>query len=319
MSIYGFVTCHETPIYPKHKSGGFNKFTCYRQCRPFDTTADLFEEKCLEEDCLEYSKLKIVCRKFYHELEHSGVFYKVNEFTFNYPDDLHLFLTSILPEKRRHIRIIRIKDYQDDERSCDCWQSKKYILDTIGTLLQDCTQLHRLKLDMEAPLAVIHRYSQINVTNSSYGFDPAILGAIKKTVQTRRGLEQLCPELFWKLPQFQLAMHFLYTREIPPDISQGDKFDIRQVKKVVIDLTDTSDIQWLRDVLEQQDYDQFRRRYGPLEHTLGNLILGTKIAVAEYRSRGDISDGIQDQNSDHSALFEYAHISLSELAEVGAG
>lgn len=114
-----------------------------------------------------------------------------------------------------------------------------------------------------------------------------LLEFIRKTAQGSQGASSVvCSELFWKLPQFRLAMHVHYFSPThSPDRRQGSKFDLCGLERLVVDLTDTSDLQWLRSARGQRD-DYFGQRGGPLEEqAFRDLVLETKIAVAEYRSR----------------------------------
>ncbi|KAI6080469.1 hypothetical protein F4821DRAFT_58699 [Hypoxylon rubiginosum] len=142
LAVYSFVTSSDTLIYPQQCSENRNKL--YYRFDSYDPSAGRHVEK----ECLDYSRLKTICRQFYHELECSGVFYEVNDFAFYYLKDLYRFLTSISLEKRRHIRSVRIQDPLAEDTIHHDWRLQTPELDAVVALLRDCTQLRRLMLDM---------------------------------------------------------------------------------------------------------------------------------------------------------------------------
>lgn len=97
--------------------------------------------------------------------------------------------------------------------------------------------------------------------------------------------EVIYSEGFWKLPQFRLNMHVGYF--VPPDEGDISRTEPYERERTVINLTDTSDLQWLRTAPDQhEESDYFGQPCGPLvEQGFRNLVLETKLAVDKYRSQ----------------------------------
>ncbi|KAI1762614.1 hypothetical protein GGR53DRAFT_500932 [Hypoxylon sp. FL1150] len=300
LAIYRLVTAYEGDIYPQQCKVEPNKF--YHRFDHSDPDADPTHKN----ERLDYSTLKAVSRQFYRELEYSGVFYQVNNFAFYYINDLHAFLTTISPEKRGHIRSIAIKDSLSEDEIHRDWRAKTRRLDEVVTLLEGCGQLRRLTFDMiDLVAGTCAKRADWMMSPFKTYYARTLLELIKTSAQENSQMDSsardlkgdserdsekdpaiICSELFWRFAQFRLNMHVRY-------FASPDEGNISKAGpcEMVIDLTDTSDLQWLKAAPEQEG-DYFGQPCRPLvEQEFRDLVLETKLAVAKYRSQLFLSQG----------------------------
>ncbi|XXH03652.1 hypothetical protein Hte_010057 [Hypoxylon texense] len=267
LAIYGYATRHESPVYPKWNYNQPSKLGYWH--RPWHR-----QDK---EKRLDYNNLKMICRRFYHELEGTGVFYEVNDFAFYYLNCLRYFLAKLPKDKRQHLRSIDLKHPHWNERMERDWRVSSPKLENVVGILKGCPQLRRLTFDMDGLVAGKAIESK-KFRAKHYRHFPArkLFEFVKEAPRGQKGIRVLWSELLWQLPQFRLVAHVRLVRD--PDEVRGEK--------IAIDLMDTSDLQWLRSTAGDTQGDYFGQRCGPLEDKgFRDLVIEAKMAVANCRSQ----------------------------------
>ncbi|ORY59967.1 uncharacterized protein BCR38DRAFT_497437 [Pseudomassariella vexata] len=121
-NIYEFALAEAKPIEPRQVCRRSNKFVwgnhdCnysdnFKHSDPLDFSRVLSST---EEKCLTITQLSQTCRTVYQELEGTPFFYRVNEFHFAEPYQLHVFLVAITPSRRAMIRNITLGRANDSD------------------------------------------------------------------------------------------------------------------------------------------------------------------------------------------------------------
>lgn len=277
-AIYGYVTYRGRRILPLQDASNPNKFQ-------YKDWTDMRSQPVTR--FLDYSNLKTISRRFYHELERSGVFYEVNDFLFYQMRYLHAFLKFIPPKKTRHIRSIQIEDRLDNRLIYIDWRSgSSEPIEDVVALLKGCTQLQRLTFDVrdiaDRRLKEAKQKDELAVFGSADARE--VLNLFKGTAQGQANPEAPVSELFWELRPLRIVMHVRYSVKATPERHGPPGWEECVSDKVVIDLMDTSDLQWLRSTAGDEEADYFGRGCGPLKNKeFRDLIIETKVAVADYR------------------------------------
>ncbi|KAI1454756.1 hypothetical protein F4805DRAFT_477268 [Annulohypoxylon moriforme] len=118
--IYEYVLAVGKPVRPTQVTTRSNKFVWGRHGKAmnYNIYPNRVTARNLEDCLLDVVSLEQVCRKTYHDLQVTPVFYKVNTFHFDFAEDLHLFLAAITPKRRESIRYLELStrgvwDYLD--------------------------------------------------------------------------------------------------------------------------------------------------------------------------------------------------------------
>ncbi|KAI1502601.1 hypothetical protein F5X99DRAFT_426984 [Biscogniauxia marginata] len=192
--IYEYVLPLDDPISPRQVTKKSNKFVWGKHSvrHVNDHMGNQIAMLVSEEPPLMFTQLVKTCHQIYSDLTAYPVFYRVNSFEFEQPDNAHKFLAALTPQRRHMIRSISL--WRCDQDADDThWSRSQLGLKPQGlinkhtiVLLRDCEDLRSLNL------CVGHFDYLKRVTERHFG--PILNGIIRNAASIPNARS------FWRFP-----------------------------------------------------------------------------------------------------------------------